>query len=52
MIAFIRHVFPLIPLLLGVCLGALAVMALRPSGGKKAKIAGLRARVDALERKG
>jgi gas vesicle protein len=51
MLAFVRGVFPLIPLLLGACAGALAVMAWRPGGGNKARIAALRARVEALERK-
>jgi hypothetical protein len=51
MIAFVRVVFPLIPILLGACAGALAVMACRPSGKNKARIAELRSRVEALERK-
>jgi ABC-type microcin C transport system permease subunit YejB len=51
MLAFTRMMFPLVPLLLGICLGALAVMASRPGGRNKARIAELRARIEALERK-
>lgn len=52
MIAFIRAALPVIPLLLGALAGALAVMACRPSaGGNRARIAELKARVEALERK-
>ena len=52
MIAFVRVVFPLIPLLLlGACVGALIAAACRPAGRKKEKIADLKARIEALERK-
>jgi len=52
MIAFVRVVFPLIPLLLlGACVGALIAAACRPAGGKREKMAKLEARIEALERK-
>ena len=38
-------------LLLGACAGALAVLVSRPGGRNKGRIAALRARVEALERK-
>ena len=51
MLAFVRAVFPLAPILLGACAGALAVVACKSGGKNKARIAALRARVEALERK-
>jgi hypothetical protein len=49
-----RHLlffFPLIPFILGTCAGAFMVCACRSGGKKKAKIARLEARLEALERK-
>lgn len=51
MLAFVRVLHPLMPLLLGICLGVLMATAFRKGGNKKARIAELKARVDALERK-
>jgi hypothetical protein len=51
MLAFVRAFFPVIPLLLGVCLGVLLAAAFKRGGKKKARIAELKARVEALERK-
>lgn len=51
MIAFVRVVFPLIPILLVACAAGLITAACRGGGRKKAKIAELKARIEALERK-
>jgi hypothetical protein len=54
MLAFIPLLFPLVPVLLGAGAGAVTVAAVngKSSGGKKkAKIAALKARIEALERK-
>jgi hypothetical protein len=54
MLAYIPRLFPLFPVLLGAGAGALLVAALNSGGGggkKKTKIAALKARVEALERK-
>jgi hypothetical protein len=51
MLAYVRVMFPLFPLLVGACLGALAAAALRPRGRNRARIAELKARIEALERK-
>jgi hypothetical protein len=50
MLAFIPVLFPLVPALLGAGVGAAAVAASK-SDKKKAKIAKLKARIEALERK-
>jgi hypothetical protein len=54
MIAFIPVLFPLVPLLLGAGVGAATVAACttpKTGGKKKAQIAQLKARIEALERK-
>jgi hypothetical protein len=52
MLAFIPLLFPLVPLVVGAGAGAVAVAAIKSDGGKKkAKIAALKARIEALERK-
>jgi hypothetical protein len=56
MIAFIPVLFPLVPLLVGAGAGAATVAACnsgksKSGGGKKAEIAALKARIEALERK-
>ena len=51
MLAFIPVLFPLIPVLLGAGAGAAVVAACKSDNGKKAKIAKLKARIEALERK-
>jgi hypothetical protein len=51
MIAFIPVLFPLVPVLLGAGAGAATVAACSTTDKKKAKIAKLKARIDALERK-
>ena len=56
MLAFIPVLFPLVPLLVGAGAGAATVAACnagntKSGGGKKAKIAALKARIEALERK-
>jgi hypothetical protein len=52
MIAFIPVLFPLVPVLLGAGAGATAVALSRGgSGRRKAKIAALKARIEALERR-
>lgn len=52
MLAFIPVLFPLVPLLIGAGAGAVTVAACsKPEGKKKAKIAALKARIEALERK-
>jgi hypothetical protein len=52
MLAFIPLLFPLVPLLVGAGAGAVTVAACTADGGKKkAKIAKLKARIEALERK-
>jgi hypothetical protein len=51
MIAFIPVLFPLVPVLLGAGAGAATVAACSTSDEKKAKIARLKARIEALERK-
>ena len=53
MIAFIPVLFPLVPVLLGAGVGAATVAACssKSGGKKKAKIAELKARIEALERK-
>jgi hypothetical protein len=54
MLAFIPLLFPLVPVLLGAGAGAVTVAACKSdsgSGKRKAKIAALRARIEALERK-
>jgi len=53
MLAFIPILFPLVPLLIGAGAGAVTVAACssKPDGEKKAKIAALKARIEALERK-
>jgi hypothetical protein len=51
MLAFIPFIIPLVPLVLGAGLGAAAVAASKSDGKKKAKIAALKARIEALERK-
>lgn len=51
MLAFIPLIVPLVPLLLGAGVGAAAVSACKSDGRKKAKIAALKARIEALERK-
>jgi len=51
MLAFIPLFIPLVPLLLGAGAGAVAVAACKSGGKKKAKIAELKARIEALERK-
>jgi hypothetical protein len=54
MLAHFPRLWPLFPILLGVGAGALLVASLGSGGGggkKKAKIAALKARVEALERK-
>lgn len=51
MLAFIPVLFPLIPVLLGAGVGAAVVAACKSDNGKKAKIAKLKARIEALERK-
>jgi hypothetical protein len=53
MLAFIPLLFPLVPVLLGAGAGAVTVAACKSgdSGKKKAKIAVLKARIEALERK-
>lgn len=51
-LAFIPILFPLVPLLVGAGAGAVTVAACTAdSGKKKAKIAKLKARIEALERK-
>jgi hypothetical protein len=54
MIAFIPLLYPLVPVLLGAGAGAVTVAACKSvdGGKKKAKIAALKARIEALERKG
>jgi hypothetical protein len=53
MLAFIPLLFPLVPVLLGAGAGAAVVAASKPGDGgkKKAQIAALKARIEALERK-
>ena len=54
MLAFIPLRFPLVPVLLGAGAGAVTVAACKSdsgSGKRKAKIAALRARIEALERR-
>jgi hypothetical protein len=53
MLAYFHRDFPLVYLLIGIAFALVIVAASRPGGGgkKKAKIAELQARVDALERK-
>jgi hypothetical protein len=53
MFGLIPLLFPLVPVLLGAGAGAATVAACTPRGGgkKKAKIAALKARIEALERK-
>lgn len=53
MLAFIPLLFPLVPVLLGAGAGAVTVAAFKSGDGgkKKAKIAALKARIEALERK-
>jgi hypothetical protein len=51
MIAFIPVLFPLVPVLLGAGAGAATVAACSTTDKKKAKIARLKARIEALERK-
>jgi hypothetical protein len=53
MLAFIPVLFPLVPMLIGAGAGAATVAAChsKPEGKKKAKIAALKARIEALERK-
>jgi cell division protein FtsB len=53
MLAFIPLLFPLVPLLIGAGAGAATVAACsnQPKGKNKAKIAALKARIEALERK-
>lgn len=53
MLAFIPLLFPLVPVLLGAGAGAVTVAACTSPGNgkKKAKIAALKARIEALERK-
>jgi hypothetical protein len=51
MLAFIPVFFPLVPVLLGAGAGATAVAACSSGDKKKAKIAKLKARIEALERK-
>jgi hypothetical protein len=51
MIAFIPVIIPLLPVLLGFGAGAAAVAACRSGGKRKAKLAELKARIEALERK-
>jgi hypothetical protein len=53
MLAFIPLLFPLVPVLLGAGAGAVTVAAIKTGDGgkKKAKIAALKARIEALERK-
>ena len=53
MLAFIPLILPLVPVLLGAGAGAATVAAVKSGGGgkKKAKIAALKARIEALERK-
>jgi hypothetical protein len=51
MLAFIPVLFPLVPVLIGAGAGAATVAACSPGDKKKAKIAKLKARIEALERK-
>jgi cell division protein FtsB len=52
MLAFIPLFFPLVPVLIGAGAGAATVAVCKSDGGKrKAKIAKLKARIEALERK-
>jgi hypothetical protein len=52
MLAFIPRFFPLVLLLVGAGAGAVILAACTSGGGKKkAKIASLKARIEALERK-
>jgi hypothetical protein len=51
MLAFIPIFFPLVPVLLGAGAGAATVAACSSADKKKAKIAKLKARIEALERK-
>jgi len=51
MLAFIPVFFPLVPVLLGAGAGAATVAACTSTDKKKAKIAKLKARIEALERK-
>ncbi|MGA2016344.1 MAG: hypothetical protein ABSH26_05270 [Opitutaceae bacterium] len=51
MIAFIPVIIPLLPVLLIFGAGAATVAACKSGGKKKAKIAELKARIEALERK-
>jgi hypothetical protein len=53
MLAFIPVLIPLVPILLGAGAGAVtvAVCSSGDGGKKKAKIAALKARIEALERK-
>lgn len=53
MLAFIPLLLPLVPVLLGAGAGAVTVAACQPAknGKKKAEIAALKARIEALERK-
>jgi hypothetical protein len=51
MLAFIPILFPLVPVLLGAGAGAAAVAACSSTDKKKAKIAKLKDRIEALERK-
>jgi len=51
MLAFIPVFFPLVPVLIGAGAGAATVAACSSGDKKKAKIAKLKARIEALERK-
>ena len=51
MLAFIPLLVPLVPLLLGAGAGAATVAACKSPGKNKAKIAQLKVRIEALERK-
>jgi len=51
MLAFVRVIFPLVPLLIGAAVVVATVALCKTDSSKKAKIAKLKARVEALERK-
>jgi hypothetical protein len=51
MLAFIPVLFPLVPVLIGAGAGAATVAVCSTGDKKKAKIARLKARIEALERK-
>jgi hypothetical protein len=51
MLAFVPLLFPRVPVLIGAGVGAATMAACKSDDRKKAKIAKLRARIEALERK-